>query len=312
MQRAPTSATRLLRASASRGAHSPDVWGIFEWETGSVQYVCADPATRKAAVIDPILDYDPSASRTSEESLEALRDLLHAESLDVAWILETHIHADHISNGNRLRQTTAAPHAVAERCREVGESWERVYNQPGEIDPQQHFDMLLKDGQILAVGDLDLTVILAPGHSPSSAVFRCGDALFAGDTLVAGEAGTARADAPGGSLADLWNSLRSVLAMPPETRVFAGHVVGFSHFHVPTWEWSVADHRAMNPDIADGTTREEFLARRAEKDSGMACPRRSLVAMHCNLRGGRMPDPEADGHRYLKIPVGKKLWNRRS
>ncbi|MSU90275.1 MBL fold metallo-hydrolase [Rhodobacteraceae bacterium 2CG4] len=305
MPRDYTSDDRVVRRSPSAGPGSPEVWGIYEPDTGSVQYVCADPVTRKAALIDVVWNFHPANARTSEDSLEQVLAIVAGEGLEVAWVLDTHPHADHLMASSILRRRTGAPNAIGEKVCEIAELWRGIYNLPGAFDPGRDFDRLFADGDRFAVGDLEVRVMLSPGHTLGSITLVCGDAAFVHDTLMHVDVGTARTDFPGGDAADLWNSIEEILALPEHTRLFVGHDYGTDSRERPAWEATVAEHREKNPHVKRGTVKADWIARREARDANLPLPDRMLAALQVNLRAGAMPRPEDDGEHYLKIPVNK-------
>ncbi|MGP3697318.1 MBL fold metallo-hydrolase [Rhodobacter sp. NSM] len=295
----------VLRHSPSSGAGSPDVWGIYEPDTGSIQYVCADPESRQAALIDVVLNLDPKHWRLSTRSMDQVLDLVERERLAVCWVLDTHPHADHVMASARLKAATGAPTAIGAKVREIAAIWETIYNLPGAFAPENDFDRLLEPGERLSIGNLEMRVMLSPGHTLGSVTYVCGDAAFTHDTLMQPDAGTARADFPGGDAARLWDSIQQILALPPDTRLFVGHDYGTDEREEPRWEGTVAEHRDRNIHVRDGTDREEWLGKRKARDETLALPDRMLAALQINLRGGRLPPAEEDGRHYLKLPLDR-------
>ena len=295
----------ITRHSPSRGPGSPDVWGIYEPDTGSVQYVCADPATRKAALIDVVWNLDPCSARLSTDSMDQVLDLVRRNGLTVEWVLDTHPHADHVMASALLKQRTGAVTAIGEKVVEIARLWADLYHLPQAFDPARDFDRLFADGETFRIGDLDARVMLSPGHTLGSITLVCGDAAFVHDTLMQPDAGTSRADFPGGSAEDLWQSIHEILSLPGDTRLFVGHDYGTDTRAEPRWEATVAEQRATNRHVRDGTLREDWIRLRNERDARLPLPDRMLAALQINLRGGRLPPPEADGHSYLRIPVNR-------
>jgi glyoxylase-like metal-dependent hydrolase (beta-lactamase superfamily II) len=293
------------RHSPSSGSGSPDVWGLHEPATGSIQYVCACPATRQAALIDVVWDFDPASLATSTRSTDAVLALVEREGLEVAWVLDTHPHADHLMASARLNERTGAPAGIGEKVREIAELWRGLYHLSDAFDPERDFDRLWGDGDTFALGDLEMRVMLSPGHTLASVSYLAGDAAFVHDTLMQPDAGTARCDFPGGSAAVLWDTIRRILDLPGDTRLFVGHDYGAEGRDEPAWEATVAEHRARNVHVHDGVAREDWIARREERDATLGLPDRMLAALQVNLRGGRLPEPEANGHCYLKMPVDR-------
>ena len=297
--------TRTIRHSPSRGPSSPDVWGVYEPASGSVQYVLACPATRRAALIDIVQDFVPASADTSTESAEHVLALVGSEGLEIEWILDTHPHADHLMAAAFLKARTGAPTAIGEKVREIAALWRELYHAPDAFDPERDFDRLFADGERFSVGEIEVRVMLSPGHTLGSVSYVAGDAAFVHDTLMYPDSGTSRADFPGGSSAELWDSIQTILALPADTRLFIGHDYGRGERTEPAWEASVAEHLERNIHVKAGTSRETFIARRDERDATLGLPDRMLAALQVNLRGGRLPPAESDGNHYLKIPLGR-------
>ena len=295
----------VVRFSPSRGAGSPNVWGVYEPDTGSVQYICGDPVTKKAALIDIVRNFHTKHYRTSTESLEQVLDLVRANGLDVAWVLDTHPHADHMTASAQLRERTGAASAIGDKVPEIARIWEEIYHLPGAFDVQRDFDRLFAEGDTFSIGGLEARVMLSPGHTLGSITFVCGDAAFVHDTLMHPDCGTTRADFPGGSAEALWDSIQAILALPSETRLFVGHDYGTKDRDEPVWEASVAEHKATNIHVKDGTDRSEWIKRRTHRDGTLPLPDRILAALQINLRGGRLPPVEADGRYYVKMPLDR-------
>jgi glyoxylase-like metal-dependent hydrolase (beta-lactamase superfamily II) len=281
------------------------VWGLYDPETGSIQYVCADPATKRAALIDIVWHFDTRAARTSTTNADAILDLVAREGLTVEWVLDTHPHADHLMAAADLKATTGAPMAIGEKVVDIAALWRGIYNTRDAFDPARDFDRLFADGDRFGIGELEVGVMLSPGHTLGSITYVVGDAAFVHDTLMYPDSGSSRADFPGGSAAELWDSIQRILSLPADTRLFVGHDYCGGGRSEPAWEATVAEHRRSNIHDKDGTRREEFIRRREERDATLSLPNRMLAALQVNLRGGRLPPPESDGASYLKIPVDK-------
>lgn len=294
-----------VRHSRSTGHGSPDVWGIYETDTGSVQYVCADPQTKKAALIDVVWNFDHANARTSTESAEQVLELVNEQGLAVQWVLDTHPHADHLMASAWLKEKTGAPAAIGEKVGEIAELWRDYYNTHDAFDPEADFDRLFADGETFRIGELEVRVMLSSGHTLGSITFVCGDAAFVHDTLMYPDSGTSRADFPGGSTEELWQSIQNILALPDGTRLFVGHDYCGDGKRDPAWEATVAEHKARNVHVKDGLSKDEFIKTRNERDTTLELPDRILAALQVNLRGGRLPEAEDDGGHYLKIPVNK-------
>ena len=279
-----------------------EVSGFYDEPTGSVQYVLADPGTGRCAVIDPVLDFDPKSGGTATRSADLVLDHINRRGLALDWILDTHPHADHLSAAGYLKGVTGEPTAIGARIVEVQALWKALYHLPDEFRTDgSQWDRLLEDGARFAVGGLEVEVMLSPGHTLCSVTFMCRDAAFVHDTLFMPDAGTARADFPGGNAAQLWRSIGRILSLPGETRLFTGHDYrpGGRAVH---WESSVAEQRRLNPHVL-GQTEASFVALRTKRDSRLPMPKLILPALQVNIGGGRLPARESDGRRYLKIPL---------
>ncbi|NNU79971.1 MBL fold metallo-hydrolase [Halovulum dunhuangense] len=294
----------FIRQSPSTGAGSPDVWGIYEPDTGSIQYVVADPETRKAALIDTVLNFDPAHARTGTWTAgESLR-LVEAEGLEVEWILDTHPHADHLMAAAWLKQRLGVPMAIGEKTRDIARIWAGHYNTPDAFDPDRDFDRLFADGDSFTIGRLPVRVMLSPGHTLGSITYVVGtDAAFVHDTLMYPDSGSSRADFPGGSARDLYASIQKILALPEPTRLFVGHDYKGGGRSEPAWEATAAEHKARNAHLGGGVSEADFVALREARDRTLKLPDRMLYALQVNLRGGRLPEPDSDGRSYFRIPA---------
>ncbi len=295
----------LSKTSLSRGPGSPRVIGAYEPDTGSIQYIVVDEATKHAALIDVVLDFDPRHARTSTKSAQWALDTLNAEGLTLVWILDTHPHADHLMASAWLREQTGALTVIGDRITNIAKLWREIYNLPDAFDPDRAFDRLVTDGETLPLGALSIRVMLSPGHTLGSVTYILGDAAFVHDTFMQPDAGTTRADFPGGSARELYRSLQAILALPDDTRLFVGHDYGTEQRKDPAWEATVQEHRAHNKHVGGGVGEEAFVRLREARDATLDLPDRMLHALQVNLRGGRLPEPENDGHSYLRIPVNK-------
>ncbi|MBA4216852.1 MAG: MBL fold metallo-hydrolase [Proteobacteria bacterium] len=266
--------------------------------TGTVSYVVHDPATRRAAIIDPVLDYEAAAGRTSTRSADALLAHLRRHDLSLQWVLETHAHADHLSAAPYLKQQAGGQIAIGEHIREVQASFGRLFNQPVEDDG---FDVLLRDGERFQIGDLQATTWFVPGHTPADIAFQIEDAVFVGDTLFMPDLGSARTDFPGGDAGQLYRSVKRLLALPPETRLFVCH--DYPQGREARWQTTVAEQRLHNIHMHDGTTEAAFVAMRQARDATLGMPALILPSLQVNIRAGQLPAPEANGLRYLRIPI---------
>ena len=296
--------TMFRRESPSTGPGSPRVVGFYEKDTGSVQYVAVDEATKRCALIDVVLNFDPRSAATSTEAAQEILDYVAGQGWSVEWILDTHPHADHLMASAWLKEQTGAPTAIGEKVREIAELWAGIYHLPDAFDPDRDFDRLFADGEAFRVGDSEVRVMLSPGHTLGSVTYVMGDAAFVHDTFMHVDSGTSRADFPGGSSKDLWDSLQAILRLPDDARLFIGHdYPPVGDRKDPAWEATVAEHRARNKHIGGDVTEAEFRKLRDDRDATLSLPDRMLHALQVNLRGGRLPEPEADGKSYFKIPA---------
>ncbi len=293
-----------MKISESAGPGSPRVAGFYEPDSGSIQYVAACPATGKAALIDVVQRFDPAAAATGMEPAREVLDWVRSEGLEVEWVLDTHPHADHLMASAWLKERTGAPNAIGEKVREIAGLWRDYYHMP-DLDPEPQFDRLWADGDTFALGELNVRVMLSPGHTLGSVTYVIGDAAFVHDTFMQPDAGTARADFPGGSAAVLYDSLQAILSLPDDTRLFVGHDYGTEARDEPAWESTVAEQKASNLHVGGGTSKADYVRIREGRDATLSLPDRILAALQVNLRGGRLPEPEDDGHRYLKVPLNR-------
>lgn len=283
---------------------NPVVRAFFDRPTGSLQYVFHDPVTKHAAIVDPVWNYYPEAGAVTTESADEILDYIARNGLQVDWILDTHPHADHFSAGPYLKEKLGAPHGIGEKVVDVQALWQGLYNLPDlPIDGRQ-WDRLFAEGDEFRVGNIPVKVMFSPGHTLASVSYVAGDAAFVHDTLMMPYAGTSRADFPGGSTEDLWNSIRAILDLPPTTRLYVGHDYP-ADGAAPHYMATVAEHRLTNRHVKDGIGKAEFIATRNARDRSLKLPARMLEALQVNIRGGRLPEPEGDGACYLKKPIGR-------
>lgn len=281
----------------------PIIRAFFDEPTNTVSYLVSDPATKRAAVIDPVLDYDHRSGKASTKSAEAILSAAAADGLTIEWVLETHAHADHLSGAPYIKLKTGAKVGIGEHIRDVQKIFRPVFNAKDLSGDGSEFDRLFKDGERFAIGTLEGEVIHTPGHTPADIAYKITDAVFAGDTLFMPDFGTARADFPGGDARALYRSMRRLLALPPETHLFMCHdykAPGRDHY---AWETTVAEQRAGNVHVKDGVSEDEFVAMREARDSKLAAPDLLMPSIQVNMRAGKLPPAEANGIRYLKIPV---------
>lgn len=282
----------------------PDIQAFFDDRTKTVSYLVADPDTRQAAIIDPVLDYDHASGKFDTKSAQAILDAAKAKGLTVSWILETHAHADHLSAAPYLKGETGAPVGIGEHIRDVQAIFRPVFDADDVSGTGAEFDHLFADGETFTIGNLEAGVIHTPGHTPACISYRIGDAVFVGDTLFMPDYGTARADFPGGDARTLYRSIQRLLALPDETRVF------LCHDYLPdegrdtnAWETTIGEERARNVHVHEGVSEDDFVAMREARDATLAAPALLLPSVQVNIRAGHLPPPAANGVRYLKVPV---------
>ncbi|MEP7456409.1 MBL fold metallo-hydrolase [Phyllobacterium sp. SB3] len=289
----------------------PNVEAFYDKRTFSVQYVVSDPETSACAIIDPVLDFEEKSGATA--TFNADRILSHVESanLKVAWILDTHPHADHFSAAHYLHSKTGAPCAIGSHIVEVQSLWKELYNWEELTPDGSQWHKLFQPGEAFRIGCLDASVMFSPGHTLASVTYIIGDAAFVHDTLFMPDSGTARTDFPGGSPDQLWQSIQDILALPDETRVFVGHDYQ-PNGRDPMWESSIGEQKARNSHLSRCNSREEFVTLREARDKTLPMPKLILPALQVNLNGGRLPEPESNGTSYLKIPLnslGSGIWD---
>jgi glyoxylase-like metal-dependent hydrolase (beta-lactamase superfamily II) len=281
----------------------PDVEAFHDPETGTVTYLVADPASGQAAVIDPVLDFDPKAARTATRSADAVIARVRARGLSVEWLLETHVHADHLSGAPYVKRAVGGRTAIGAQIEAVQQAFRDIFgfDRPFHADGRQ-FDRLFADAEAFALGTLSAQVMHTPGHTPACVSYLIGDALFVGDTLFMPDSGTARCDFPGGDAATLYRSIRRLLALPGETRMFICHDYRPGG-RAAAWETSVAEQRASNIHIRDGIEEAAFVELRTTRDRTLSMPVLIIPAVQVNIQAGELPPPEANGVRYLRVPI---------
>src|SRR5262245_5121270 len=289
-------------ARAADAGVSPDVTGFYDEATGSIQYVVADPLTRKSAIIDPVLDFDPRSGSTRTTSADRLLKHIETQGLTLEWILDAHPHADHFSAAGYLKDMTGASTGIGERVVEMQRLWKAIYNLPDgvPVDGSQR-DRLFAGGERFTVGNMEARVLLSPGHTLASVTYVMRNAAFVHDTLFMPDSGTARADFPGGDARQLWRTIQRILQLPNQTRLFTGHDYRPNGRNV-RWESTVAVQKATNRAL-NNSDEAKFVKLRTQRDRSLPMPSLMLSALQVNLAGGRLPPPESDGRRYLKIPL---------
>ncbi len=287
----------------SHASSGLSIQAFHDPQTGTVSYVLTDPATRQAAIVDPVLDFDLKSGRTATTQADRLLAHVAEAGLTVQWILETHAHADHLSAARHLQARVGGHIAIGEHIREVQAVFRKLYNLERDFLPDgRQFDHLFRDGETFRIGGLEAEAISVPGHTPACVAYRIGDAVFVGDTLFMPDVGTARADFPGGDAATLYRSIQRLLALPPATRLFVCHDYP-PEGRAPAWETTVAEQRRANLHVHDGVSEAAFVALRQGRDARLEVPTLILPSIQVNIRAGHLPPAEDNGVRYLKIPL---------
>ncbi len=281
----------------------PVIEAFFDEPTNTVTYLVADPATGTAAVIDPVHDFDPASGEVDSASVDRVLAMADARGWRIAMVLETHAHADHLSGAPLIKARTGAWIGIGEHIRDVQKIFRPVFDLTDLKTDGSDFDRLFADGERFALGELEVEVLHVPGHTPADIAYRISDAAFVGDTLFMPDYGTARADFPGGDARTLYRSIRKLLALPEETRLFLCHDYKAAGREEYRWETTVADQRRDNKHVHDGVSEDEFVAMREARDATLAVPKLLLPSIQVNVRAGQLPEAEANGVRYLRIPV---------
>jgi len=297
-------AAAAMIEKARDAGKAPVVRTFFDEPTFTATHVVHDPATRKAAIIDSVLNFDQPSGRTSHQSADAIIDYVRSEDLTVEWQIETHAHADHLSAAPYLQEKLGGQLAIGQHIQTVQTVFGKIFNEDDRFarDGSQ-FDRLMKDGETFKIGELDGMVLHTPGHTPACMVWIIGDALFTGDTLFMPDYGTARADFPGGDARTLYRSIQRLLALPGATRVFLCHDYKAPGRDTYAWETTIASERTANVHIHQGVSEDEFVAMREARDKTLSMPHLILPSIQVNMRGGHLPEPESNGMRYLKLPL---------
>ena len=280
----------------------PEVRAFFDESTFTVSYVVADPDAGHAAIIDSVLDFDHASGRTHTESADEILEWVESRGFTVDRVLETHVHADHLSAAPYLAEKTGGKIGIGCDVTDVQTTFQKIYNVPCATDGSQ-FDQLFEDGDTFSIGGIDARVMHTPGHTPACVAYVIGDAVFVGDTLFMPDFGTARTDFPGGSAAELYDSMQAILALPDDTRMFICHDYKAPGRDFYSWETTVGTQKESNIHIGGGVSREDFIAMREERDKQLSMPKLILPSIQVNMCGGHLPAPEDNGVRYLKLPV---------
>jgi glyoxylase-like metal-dependent hydrolase (beta-lactamase superfamily II) len=276
---------------------------FFDEPTNTVSYLVWDPATKEGAVIDPVLDWDNRSGEADTRSADALLAAAAEEGAAIRYVLETHAHADHLTAAPYIKARTGAQIGIGEHIKDVQRIFRPVFDAEDVKPDGGDFDLLFRDGETFPLGSLTVAVMHVPGHTPADIAYRIGDDVFVGDTLFMHDYGTARADFPGGDARALWRSIQRLLALPPHTRLWMCHDYKAPGRDRYAWQSTVAEQRAHNPHVKDGTTEEAFVAFRTARDATLPAPLLLLPSIQVNIRAGRFPAAESNGVRYLRIPV---------
>ncbi len=281
----------------------PEVEGFFDPDTATVSYVVKDPGSAHCAIIDPVLAYDAASGRTDTAPADRLVAYVREHGLEVDWIIETHAHADHLSAAPWVRERLGGRVAIGRPITTVQKVFGKIFNDPKALQGRaEEFDHLFEDGEEYRIGGMRAVALHTPGHTPACMTHVIGDAAFVGDTIFMPDVGTARADFPGGDARTLYRSIRRILSLPEETRIFVCHDYPPAG-RAPAWETTVGEQRARNIHVRDGISEEEFVHMRTERDATLSLPRLIIPSIQVNIHAGRLPDPEDNGVRYLKVPL---------
>ena len=282
---------------------APEVKAFFDNDSYTISYVVTDPATKKAAIIDSVMDFDYASGTISYDHADMIIEYVTTQKLDVEWLIETHVHADHLSAAPYIQQKLGGKLGISDRISEVQKVFGKMFNVGTEFERDgSQFDQLFADRDRYKIGELDGVAIATPGHTPACMVHLIGDAVFVGDTLFMPDGGTARADFPGGDARTLYQSIQKILALPDETRMFV------CHDYAPNgreflWETTVGAQRANNIHVGNNASEDGFVEMREKRDASLAMPRLIIPSIQVNMRAGHMPDAEENGATYLKVPI---------
>ncbi len=282
----------------------PDVTAQFDAATHTVSYIVTDAATGRCAVIDSVLDFDYASGRTSTESADMLVCKIRDAGLDLEWVLETHVHADHLSAAPYVQECLGGQIGIGRNIVEVQETFGKIFNEGTRFQRDgRQFERLFNEGDSFRLGEIECSVLETPGHTPACVTYVIGDAAFVGDTMFMPDFGSARADFPGGSAGALYDSIQKILALPDETQVFVGHDYKPPGRESFAWETTVAEQKASNVHFGSGTSREEFVRTRNERDSKLDMPKLIVPSLQVNMRAGRLPEADESGRAFLKVPL---------
>ncbi|MEM9359418.1 MAG: MBL fold metallo-hydrolase [Pseudomonadota bacterium] len=283
----------------------PEVKPFIDGASNTISYVVKDPGSASCAIIDAVMDIDYSAGRLTYESADAMIDHIKANNLKLDWLIETHAHADHLSGAPYIQDKLGGKIGIGAGIVQIQEEFGKIFNEGTEFQRDgSQFDRLFEDGDTYSVGTMTVTTMHTPGHTPACMVHIMGNAAFVGDTLFMPDGGTARADFPGGDARQLFQSIKRVLALPPEMRLFMCHDYGPGGRDIE-WETTVAEERANNIHVKDGVSEDEFVELRETRDKKLSMPRLIIPSLQANIRAGRLPEPDESGKRYFKVPINQ-------
>ncbi|SIS62860.1 Glyoxylase, beta-lactamase superfamily II [Gemmobacter megaterium] len=283
---------------------TPKIHSFFDEATNTITYVVQEPEGRACAIVDSVLDFDYASGRTDTRSADAVVEFIRDAGLEVAWILETHVHADHLSAAPYLQERLGGKIGIGEKITVVQNTFGKIFNEGTRFQRDgSQFDQLFTEGDSFHIGQLRGDVLHTPGHTPACLTYVIGDAAFVGDTLFMPDFGTARCDFPGGSAETMWDSIQKILALPDETRIFVCHDYKAEGRDQYAWETTVGDQKRLNKHIGAGKSKEDFIRMRTERDAELAMPKLIIPSLQVNMRAGQMPEPEDNGVSYLKVPV---------
>ena len=284
----------------------PDVTGFFDPDTNTVSYVVIDPNGSSCAIIDSVLDFDFASGHTNTKSADEVIEFVRSRDLKVEWLLETHVHADHLSAAPYIQQKLGGKIGIGDRITVVQDTFGKIFNEGSEFQRDgSQFDQLFKEGDVFMIGQMRCDVMHTPGHTPACLTYVIGDAAFVGDTLFMPDFGTARCDFPGGSSEELYNSIQKILTLPDETRIFVGHDYKAPGRDKFAWETTVAEEKASNVHVGQGASKDAFVEMRDNRDATLSKPKLIIPSLQVNMRAGNMPDPDEEGDVFLKVPVNK-------
>ncbi|MCM8556409.1 MBL fold metallo-hydrolase [Sphingomicrobium sediminis] len=297
-------ASAIIDAARANPEKRPTIAGFFDEGTNTISYVVHDAATKKAAIIDSVLDYDAASGRTATRSAGLIKDYVEENGLEVQWVMETHAHADHISAAPLLQQQLGGKLAIGKDIIRVQDVFGKIFNAGTDFERDgSQFDHLFKEGERFSIGNLEAIALHVPGHTPADMAYVIGDTVFVGDTMFMPDFGTARTDFPGGDARDLYRSIRRLLELPRETRIFLCHDYKAPGRDDYAWETTVGQQRDENVHVKDGVSEDEFVEMRTTRDKTLAMPELIMPSVQVNIRGGRLPEPEDNGVSYIKIPI---------